>query len=98
MDYQLLGRNVRYYRVKQGLTQERLSEVVDVSTSFIGHIERGSRKPSMETVVKICEALQVNLSSIIPSKLPEDFTLNLSPQDAYKLKELLSLMIKVLER
>lgn len=60
MDYSALGKRVRIRRKALGITQEKLAEIVDVSTSFIGHIERGTRKLSVETLCNICIVLDVS--------------------------------------
>lgn len=39
MDYQLLGKNIRKYRLQLGLNQEELAEKVGCSSSHIGQIE-----------------------------------------------------------
>lgn len=57
MDYRLLGARVREIRLKKGLTQEKLAEICDISPSYIGIIERGDKKLSVETLVKIASAL-----------------------------------------
>lgn len=64
MDYQKMGQKIRMYREQHKWTQAQLAEIVDVSTSFIGHIERGTRKASLETVEKICRALQVSMDEV----------------------------------
>lgn len=76
MDYQLLGLNIRNYRVKLGWTQERLAREIGVSTSFIGHIERGSRTASLDTLVLICNAMDISADQLLgtnlqPKSLPE---------------------------
>jgi DNA-binding XRE family transcriptional regulator len=43
-DYMKIGRNIKRYRHWNELTQEQLAELIGVSTSFVGHIERGTRK------------------------------------------------------
>ena len=53
MDYFALGKRIRKRRVEQGMTQEQLARQVGVTTSFIGHLERGSRKASLETLVAL---------------------------------------------
>ena len=58
MDYLALGKRIRKRRVEQGMTQEQLARQVGVTTSFIGHLERGSRKASLETLVALANALQ----------------------------------------
>ena len=44
MDYIALGRRIKEERLKLNMTQERLVEEVNLSTSYIGQIERGERK------------------------------------------------------
>lgn len=60
MDYVAIGERVRIRRKALKITQEKLAEKIDVSTSFIGHIERGTRKMSVETLYAICKALGVS--------------------------------------
>lgn len=60
MDYKRLGRIVREKRKKMGITQECLAEMVGISTAFVGHIERGTRVLSVETLERICKALAVS--------------------------------------
>lgn len=74
MDYQLLGLNIRNYRVKLGWTQERLAREIGVSTSFIGHIERGSRTASLDTLVLICNAMDIGADQLLGANLqPKSF-------------------------
>lgn len=60
MDYVLLGKRVRIRRQVLELTQEELAERIGVCTSFIGHIERGTRKLSVETLYALCKALDTS--------------------------------------
>ena len=46
---------------KRGFTQEKLSEICSVSVAHIGHIERGTRIPSLETLFKISKELNVSM-------------------------------------
>ena len=64
MDYHYLGHQVLGYRKQRGLTQAQLAEEVDVSTAFIGHVERGTRKPSLDTVVALAQALHVSIDTL----------------------------------
>lgn len=59
MDYQDLGRRVKSIRRQMGFTQEVLAEKVGISASFLGHIERGTRVASLETLVALCNTLHV---------------------------------------
>ncbi|PFH92638.1 helix-turn-helix transcriptional regulator [Bacillus sp. AFS088145] len=60
----LVGTKVRYFRKLNGLTQEELAEKADVHYTYIGGIERGERNISLETLEKICIALNVSPSLI----------------------------------
>ena len=60
MDYKAIGKRVRLRRQIMELTQEQLAEKIGVCTSFIGHIERGTRKLSVETLYALCKALDTS--------------------------------------
>lgn len=49
VNYQDLGLRVRDARKAKHLTQEQLAEKVGISSSFMGHIERGTRIASIDT-------------------------------------------------
>ena len=60
-DYiKLFGERVKYYRKKSGLSQEKLSELCDLHPTYIGQIERGEKKASLDTIMRICNGLQVS--------------------------------------
>ena len=52
VDYVAIGKRLRSRREAMRLTQEALAGSAEVSTSFIGHLERGEKKPSLETIVE----------------------------------------------
>ena len=58
LDYKEIGRNIRYYRQKAGLKQNRLSDMIDVSPQHVSHIESGVHL-SLSVLVKIANALNV---------------------------------------
>lgn len=65
MDYQAMGHRIRKRRRWLDMTQEQLAEAAGVCTSFVGHIERGSRKMSVETLWSICNALNISMDVIV---------------------------------
>ena len=65
MDYVAMGARIRAYRKQCGMTQAMLADSVGISTSFIGHIERGTRITSLETAVGLAEVLDVSLDVIV---------------------------------
>lgn len=69
MDYSSLGARIRRERVLRGWTQEQLAEKAGISLSFLGHIERGTRKASLETLVALCNALEVGMDALLAGSL-----------------------------
>ena len=65
MDYIVLGDNIKKARKAANITQEQLAECVNLSTAFISQIERGVRKPSLETVYSISLALRVSMDNLL---------------------------------
>ena len=67
LDYIAIGDRIRKYRELSRMTQEQLSES-SLSTGYIGHLERGTRSPSLETLVKISQILRVSLDDLVFGK------------------------------
>jgi transcriptional regulator with XRE-family HTH domain len=62
MDVKLtFGENLKYYRKKRSLSQEELSEKVDISTKHLSGIERGLNFVSSELLERISDVLEVPL-------------------------------------
>ena len=57
MDWSSIGRNIRDYRVENGMRQEDLAEATGLSANYIGMVERGEKTPSLETFVALLNAL-----------------------------------------
>lgn len=64
-DHKIVGRIIRDIRQKKGLTQEVLSGLAGISRSHLAEIESGRTKANVETLWKITEALEMNLSELI---------------------------------
>lgn len=69
MDYVALGMRIRKQRKLMQMTQDQLSEKAGISLSFLGHIERGSRKSSLETLVSLANALEVSADYLLQDSL-----------------------------
>lgn len=65
MNYELLGKHIRKRRKEKKYTLEQLAEKLDVSTTFIGQIERAKGVPSLETLVKIANVLEISTDSLL---------------------------------
>jgi len=80
MDYVDLGGRIRKQRRQLGWTQETLAERVNVSTSFVGHVERGTRKASLETLVSVANSLNVSLDYLMAGSLQNNTIIGPMPQ------------------
>ena len=65
MDYRLMGAKLRKARKRLRMTIEQAAERVDMSVSMIGNVERGSRVPSVETIVRLCKLYHVSADIIL---------------------------------
>ena len=59
------GIAVRRLREQRQLSQEQLAERADLNRSFVGEIERGLASPSLLTVTKLAQALQVSTAALV---------------------------------
>lgn len=69
--YRAIGVQVRHRRLEKRMTQEQLSQEVGISLSFLGHIERGTRKMSVETLIAICDALECSPNDLLGCDIPD---------------------------
>lgn len=65
LDYSKIGVRIRQIRKAKGWSQDELAQKCEISMSFLGHIERGSRIMSLETFVSICGALDVGADELL---------------------------------
>lgn len=65
IDYMAVGKRIASIRKSQGITQEQLAEKTDLSIVYISHIENSRSIPSLETLMKICSALEVTPDEIL---------------------------------
>ena len=53
--------NIRLERVKRGISQEILADMAGIARFTMGIIERGEQSPSLQTVAKVANALQIEI-------------------------------------
>ena len=64
LDYAVIGKQIKTYRCKKQLTQEKLSELVHIEPSHISHIERATTKLSLSTFSSIANVLDASLDEL----------------------------------
>ena len=65
INYKEMGERVKEGRVKLKITQEKLSELVEVSPSYISEIERGTSICSLAVLVNIAEVLNLDIETLV---------------------------------
>ncbi len=65
LDAKTVGKAIACFRKKQGISQEVLSGLADIGRSHLSAIERGERKPTLETLYRICCALDIKMSTVV---------------------------------
>lgn len=60
-----IGKNITYFRNKAALTQEILSEMSNISCDYLSEIERGKKIPSIRTLIKITNALEIKADLLL---------------------------------
>ena len=72
MDNHQIGGRIRTIRLKNGMTQEQLAEAANLSVPYISHIERGFKRPSLETLMRVAGALHVTADCLLSGLQPAD--------------------------
>jgi transcriptional regulator with XRE-family HTH domain len=62
---EMFGGRVRELREKAGLTQEKLAQAANLTTSFVSTVERGLKTPSLSTILKLARGLKVDGAELL---------------------------------
>ncbi len=69
IDYVKIGNRIRIEREKFDMTRENLSEILNISPYFLGQIERGERKMSINTLINLSECLHISIDYLFFDEL-----------------------------
>lgn len=104
MKLDTIGKNIRKFREIKKLRQEDLAEKTDLTTNYIGMIERGEKIPSLETFINILNSLGVSADMVFSDVLDNGYTVKdsllneklekLVPEDRNRIYEVIDTMMK----
>lgn len=104
MKLDTIGKNIRKFREIKKLRQEDLAEKTDLTTNYIGMIERGEKIPSLETFINILNSLGVSADMVLSDVLDNGYTVKdsllneklekLLPEDRNRIYEVIDTMMK----
>lgn len=81
MNLDTIGKNIKKYRLEKKLRQEDLAEKTDLSTNYIGMLERGEKIPSLETLINILNILEISADMVLSDVLNTGYTVKNSILD-----------------
>lgn len=100
MKLDTIGKNIRKFRLARKLRQEDLAEKTDLTTNYIGMVERGEKIPSLETF----NALGVSSDMVLTDVLETGYTVKnsmlneklekLVPEDRNRIYEVIDTLVK----
>ncbi len=74
LNYALIGMRIKKVRKTKKLTQDKLSELSNISPQHLSQIESGKTKLSLPTLINICNALNITTDKILCDVLDTDTT------------------------
>ncbi|MDD3796792.1 MAG: helix-turn-helix transcriptional regulator [Lachnospiraceae bacterium] len=65
LDYKAIGKRIKIARIKADMTQEHLSDIIDLSPSHMSNIETGTTRVSLTSIINIANALSVSADDLL---------------------------------
>lgn len=56
------GKRIKELRNRKGLSQEQLALMSDITTTYLGLLERNLKNPTIKVIEKICSSLNITIS------------------------------------
>ena len=104
MDFKPVGRRIKLIRESKHLTQEKLGEMKGLTGPYISTVERGIKTPTLPTFIKIANALNVSIDSLLVDFLNtsikfksdklSDQIKDLPAKDQIKILEVVSILVE----
>jgi len=60
----MVGERIRHFRKEKGLSQEDLASLANLHATYIGQLERGEKNPTLNSMLKIADALGISLEQL----------------------------------
>lgn len=69
-----VSKRIRYFRTQRGLTVNALANLAGISQSYLRDIELGNKKPTVEYLEYICDALKISLATFFDESEEDEVT------------------------
>lgn len=70
MDRMVLGKRLKEERIRCAMTQEQTAEYVNVSTTYVGLVERGERSVTLEKLILFAKCFHVTVDYLLQDAIP----------------------------
>lgn len=70
IDQLILGRRIRHYRNRAGLTLDQLGGLVGKPAPYLSLLENGKKEPKLSLIMEIASALEVDMSDLLEPSPP----------------------------
>jgi transcriptional regulator with XRE-family HTH domain len=95
-----IGKRIKELRKARGLSQERVAEMLDISTNYLSGIECGRENPTLDLLLRLAAALKVDVAALFSgawfglteAELRRKLRALLDHSDLDQLREVLTLM------
>lgn len=67
-----IGKRLKEQRIKMHLTQEMAAELLDISTTFYGEIERGKKRVSLVVILRIYYRMHLDINYLLTGESMEE--------------------------
>lgn len=82
----MVGQRIHGFRIKNKMSQETLAFASGLHPAYLGRVERGEKCPTVETLYKISNGLNIPLSELL------DIDSEITPTEAEAVKRIVSAM------
>ena len=65
IDYKAIGQRIKIARIKKGITQEAVADLIDITPAHMSNVETGKTKVSLPTLIEIANALSVSVDVLL---------------------------------
>jgi transcriptional regulator with XRE-family HTH domain len=69
----LIAKNIRIFRERKGITQERLGELAGLHRTYISAVEAGNRNVTIDSIERLADALEIDIRLLLTN---EDISIN----------------------
>lgn len=80
-----VAERIRFFREQKNMTVNKLANMAGISQSFLREVELGNKKPTVETLSLVCDALNITLKDFFDNGTPSALLDNELVRQIYRL-------------